>query len=250
MKDMPFITNAFLLIENGRIADYGSMTECPIVDTQYIQDLSGRIVLPCWCDSHTHLVYARSRAGEFVDRIKGLTYAQIAERGGGILNSARRLQDMSETQLYENAAIRLKALIEMGTGAIEIKSGYGLTIKDERKMLSVIQRLKQSFDIPIRATLLAAHALPKAYHTNRDGYIDLIVNEMIPQFATDGLMQFIDVFCETGYFTVAEMERILKAGVLHGLIPKVHVNQFTAIGGVAAAIKTSGFNCRSSGSTY
>ena len=236
MHNMPYLNDAYLLLENGIIKDYGAMADCPTGLNVTIIDATDRVVLPCWCDSHTHLVYARGREDEFVDRINGLSYTEIAQRGGGILNSARRLQELSEEQLFEDASIRLQDLIKLGTGAIEIKSGYGLSVDEEYKMLKVIQRLQEAYDIPIKATLLAAHALPEAYKDNKKGYVDLIVEEMIPRFATAGLAQYIDVFCETGYFTVTEMERILSAGAQYGLVPKVHVNQFNSIGGIAAAV--------------
>ena len=236
MQEMPFIEDAYLLIQEGRIVDYGSMKECPYNKAAEISDISGQIVLPCWCDSHTHLVFAAGREDEFVDRINGLSYEEIAARGGGILNSAKRLQEMDEDVLFEQAKERLKNVVQMGTGAIEIKSGYGLSHEDEHKMLKVIGRLRETFSIPIKATLLAAHALPQNYAHNRQGYIDLITDKMIPEFSKEGLVDFIDVFCETNYFTVAEMEAIMEAGHQYGLRPKVHVNQFNAIGGIAAAV--------------
>jgi len=236
MQEMPFIEDAYLLIQEGRIVDYGVMTECPYNKATEISDISGQIVLPCWCDSHTHLVFAAGREDEFVDRILGLSYEEIAAKGGGILNSAKRLRNMNEDQLFDQAKERLKAVLQLGTGAIEIKSGYGLSYKDERKMLKVIRRLKDTFSIPIKATLLAAHALPQHYTNKRQEYIDLITEKMIPDFSEEGLVDFIDVFCETNYFTVAEMETIMEAGHSYGLRPKVHVNQFNAIGGIATAV--------------
>lgn len=237
MNAMPYIENAYLLIEDGLIYDYGSMDDFHPVAVDEVQDLSGRVVLPTWCDSHTHLVYAAGRENEFVDRINGLSYEEIANRGGGILNSVKKLREMSLEELYTSASQRLQNLIELGTGAIEIKSGYGLTVKDERKMLEVVALLKKEFSIPIKATLLAAHAIPKEYKTDREGYIKLIVEEMIPAFAKANLCDFIDIFCEKGYFTIAEMETILKAGAVYGLLPKVHLNQFNAFGGIASAVK-------------
>ncbi len=236
MQEMPFIENAYLLIQEGRIVDYGKMTECHYNNATEISDISGQIVLPCWCDSHTHLVFAAGREDEFVDRIQGLSYEEIALKGGGILNSAKRLREMSEDFLFDKAKERLEAVLQLGTGAIEIKSGYGLSYEDERKMLTVIRRLKDTFSIPIKATLLAAHALPQNYAHNRQDYIDLITDQMIPDFSKEGLVDFIDVFCEKNYFTVAEMEAIMEAGLKYGLPPKVHVNQFNAIGGVTAAV--------------
>lgn len=236
MRQLPFIENAFLLIDEDRIYDFGKMDEMHPIAVDQVIDATGQIILPMWCDSHTHLVYAAGREDEFVDRINGMSYEEIARRGGGILNSAKRLRELDTDALYEDAAQRLQQLIELGTGAIEIKSGYGLTVASEQKMLEVIARLKQQFDIPIKATLLAAHAIPLEYKDDREGYIRLIVEEMIPAFAKAGLCDFIDIFCESGYFTVDELHTILKAGKKHGLQPKVHVNQFNAIGGVAAAV--------------
>ncbi len=237
MKTMPFIENAFLLINEGRIYDYGKMEDFPQVAVDEVVDLEGRIVLPTWCDSHTHLVYAANRENEFVDKINGISYEEIASRGGGILNSVKKLRAMSTSQLYEDARKRLEQLMRLGTGAIEIKTGYGLSVLDERKMLEVIALLKKEFDLPIKATLLAAHAIPQEYTSNRKGYIDLIVEEMIPAFAKANLCDFIDVFCEKGYFTIAEMEHILEAGAVYGLVPKVHLNQFNTFGGIASALK-------------
>ena len=236
MRQLPYIENAFLLIDDDRIYDFGKMDEMSPIAVDEVIDATGQIILPMWCDSHTHLVYAAGREDEFVDRINGRSYEEIAQRGGGILNSAKRLREMDAEALYDDAAQRLQQLIELGTGAIEIKSGYGLTVASEQKMLEVIARLKQQFDIPIKATLLAAHAIPLEYKDNREGYIQLIVEEMIPAFAKAELCDFIDIFCESGYFTVDELNTILSAGKKHVLQPKVHVNQFNAIGGVAAAV--------------
>lgn len=236
MRQLPYIENAFLLIDDDRIYDFGKMDEMSPIAVDEVIDATGQIILPMWCDSHTHLVYAAGREDEFVDRINGMSYEEIAQRGGGILNSAKRLREMDAEALYDDAAQRLQQLIELGTGAIEIKSGYGLTVASEQKMLEVIARLKQQFDIPIKATLLAAHAIPVEYKDNREGYIQLIVEEMIPAFAKAELCDFIDIFCESGYFTVDELNTILSAGKKHRLQPKVHVNQFNAIGGVAAAV--------------
>lgn len=237
MAAMPFIENAYLVIDEDRIYEYGKVEDLHPMAFEEVIDATGQIVLPMWCDSHTHLVFAATREREFEDRIKGFTYQEIAERGGGILNSARRLREMEEDELFEDAQGRLEKLIHLGTGAIEIKTGYGLTPASEEKMLRVIARLKHHFDIPIKATLLAAHAIPSEFKNNREGYIQQIVEEMIPAFTKEGLCDFIDIFCETGYFTVAEMDTILNAGIAHGLIPKVHVNQFTSIGGVAKAVE-------------
>ena len=237
MNEMPLIENAFLLIDKAHICDYGKMADAPMSTADEVIDLAGRIVLPMWCDSHTHLVYATGREREFVDRINGHSYEEIANRGGGILNSVSKLQSLPKEVLYKDARRRLQQLIALGTGAIEIKSGYGLTLEDERKMLEVIALLKQEFHIPIKATLLAAHAIPEKYENDRNGYIQLIVQDMIPAFTKAHLCDFIDVFCEKGYFTVTEMETILTAGKKYGLLPKVHLNQFHAIGGIASAVK-------------
>jgi imidazolonepropionase len=235
MAQLPCIDDAWLLIKGGTIMDYGPMETCP-PDPNAVIDATGRLVLPAWIDSHTHTVFARTREEEFVDRIKGLTYEQIAAKGGGILNSARRLADMSEDALYDDALARLNEAVTTGTGAIEIKSGYGLSVEGELKMLRVIQRLKQAHPMAIKATFLGAHALPQAYKADREGYVQLILREMLPAIAAEGLADFIDVFCEKNYFTPEEMGRILEAGARLGLRAKVHVNQFNSIGGIEAAI--------------
>ncbi len=234
---LPFIENAFLLIENQRIVDFGAMIDCPLLADQII-DASGRFVLPAWCDSHTHLVFAKSRENEWVNRIKGMSYEEIANRGGGILNSADRLRETPEEMLFEQAMERLAEVRKSGTGLIEIKSGYGLTVESELKMLLVIRRMKEQTDVEIRATFLGAHSVPAAYRSgNRQGYIDLIINEMLPQIAAEGLADYVDVFCEKLAFSVAEMEAILTAAAQFGLKPKVHVNQFNCMGGIAAAVR-------------
>jgi len=237
MRVLPCIKNAYLLIEHDTIIDYGSMDDIQNLEADKIIDASGKIVLPTWCDSHTHIVYAGNREQEFVDRINGLSYEDIANRGGGILNSAEKLQNTSEEDLYQQSAKRLKNVIKLGTGAIEIKSGYGLTIEAELKMLRVIKRLKKEFPVKVRATLLAAHAVPKAYKNNKTAFVDLVVNKMIPEVANEKLATYIDVFCEKGYFDLEDTERILKTGREHGLIPKIHVNQFNAFGGVGMGVK-------------
>ena len=236
MGALPTIDNAFLLIENGQISDFGAMKDCP-ENADEIIDATGKMVFPCWCDSHTHLVFAANREGEFVDRIKGLTYQEIAQRGGGILNSAQRLRDTPEEILLENAHVRLQEVVQQGTGAIEIKSGYGLTLISELKMLRVIRQLKEMSDVTIKATFLGAHALPPEFKEDRIAYIDLIVNEMLPRIADEGLADYCDVFCEKVAFTPTETERIIKAGLKHGLRPKIHTNQFNCMGGIQAAIK-------------
>lgn len=237
MNELPTIKNAFLIVENGLIADFGNMKDCPNDNFSEVIDATGKMILPTWCDSHTHIVYAGHREGEFVDRINGLSYQEIADNGGGILNSAKKLQNTSEDELYEQSKMRLEEVMQLGTGAVEIKSGYGLTEEAEVKMLHVIKRLKENYPIEIKATFLGAHALPLEYKANKEGYLKLLIDKIIPKVAQENLAEYIDVFCETGYFSVADTELILKAGKKHGLIPKIHVNQFTAIGGVQAGVK-------------
>ena len=237
MAILPTIKNAYLLIENDIIKDYGLMVDCPQINPEKIIDAYEKMVLPAWCDSHTHIVYAGNREQEFVDRINGLTYEAIANRGGGILNSAKKLHETSEDEIFNQSKIRLEEIMQLGTGAVEIKSGYGLTVEDEIKILRVIKRLKENYPITIKATFLGAHAFPLEFKENHQGYIDLIINEMIPQIAKEGLAEYIDVFCETGYFSVAEMGQILEKGMEFGLIPKIHVNQFSSIGGLQCGIK-------------
>ncbi len=237
MAILPTIKNAFLLIENDVIIDFGTMENCPKVNADTTIDATGKMVLPTWCDSHTHIVYAGNREQEFVDRINGMTYEEIANRGGGILNSAKKLNATSEDDIYNQSKKRLEEVMQLGTGAVEIKSGYGLTVEGELKMLRVIKKLAEDYPIKIKATFLGAHAFPIEYKENHSGYIDLIINEMLPKITTENLAEYIDVFCETGYFSVAETERIMEAGKALGLIPKIHVNQFNAIGGIAACVK-------------
>lgn len=238
MAVLPTIKNAYLVIEDHLIADFGSMEDLPEdLNPEKCIDANGKIVLPAWCDSHTHLVYAGNREQEFVDRINGLSYEEIAHRGGGILNSAQKLNETSEEELYDQSKTRLEEIMRLGTGAVEIKSGYGLTVDGELKMLRVIKRLSQNYPITIKATFLGAHAIPLEYKNNRKGYIDLIINEMLPEIAEKKSAHFIDVFCEAGYFTVSETERIMEAGIRFGLKPKIHVNQFHSIGGIQAGIK-------------
>jgi imidazolonepropionase len=238
MKLLPEIDNAWLLIEDGIIHSFGEMQHIPenIIADKVI-DATGRMVLPSWCDSHTHLVFAAPREQEFVDRINGMTYAEIAARGGGILNSAKRLNETDESQLFDQSLKRLLEVINHGTGAIEIKSGYGLCLEGELKMLRVIRKLKEQHLIPIKASFLAAHAFPPEFKENHQGYIDAIINEMLPRVADEGLADYMDVFCEQGFFSVDETSRLLEAGLKYGLKPKIHANQLHRSGGVQVGVK-------------
>jgi imidazolonepropionase len=239
LAEMPMITDAYLLLEDGIIAAYGSMsdleTDIPQKPSHEV-DAHGGFILPAWCDSHTHLVFAGSREAEFVDKIKGMSYADIAAKGGGILNSARRLNDATEDQLFLDAWKRLQDLMKLGTGAIEIKSGYGLTEEGELKMLRVIKRLKEKSPIPVKASFLGAHTYPMEYKENHEGYISLLIENLLPKISDEGLADYIDVFCEQGFFSVEEMERIVKAGASHGLKPKLHINQLNSLGGIQSAV--------------
>ena len=240
MQELPILENAFLALEDNEVIAYGLMEDWEgITDWRDLEvvDAEGRYVLPAFCDSHTHTVFAKSREEEFVDKIHGLSYEEIAAKGGGILNSARKLAEMSEDELFELAQIRINKMIACGTGAIEIKSGYGLSVEAELKMLRVIKRLKSSNSIVIKATFLGAHAFPTEFKENHRGYIDLIINKMLPIIAEEKLADYIDVFCERNYFSVEEMSEILEAGKNYGLIPKVHVNQFSVMGAVSKAIE-------------
>lgn len=237
MAVLPTIKNAFLIIKDNLIADFGSMENLPEIKVDKVINAEGRIVLPTWCDSHTHIVYAGNREQEFVDRINGFTYEEIANRGGGILNSAKKLNETSEEEIYEQSKLRLEEVMHLGTGAVEIKSGYGLTIEGELKMLRVIKKLAQNYPIAIKATFLGAHAFPTHYKENKAGYIDEIITKMLPEIAQNKLADYVDVFCESGYFSVEETEKIMQAGIEFGLKPKIHVNQFNSIGGIQAGIK-------------
>lgn len=236
MKELPTIQNAWLLMENDLIIDFGSMTDLGAVTADKTIDCTGKIVLPTWCDSHTHIVYAGNREQEFVDRINGLSYHEIAENGGGILNSAKKLQLTSEEDLYRQSAQRLEQVMQLGTGAIEIKSGYGLTTEAELKMLRVAKKLEKNYPVAVKTTFLGAHAVPASFKNNKNGYLDLIINEMLPKIAAEKLADFVDIFCEEGYFSVADTNRLLEAAKPYGFIPKIHVNQFNAIGGVATGV--------------
>jgi len=237
MAVLPYIDNAYILIKNGLIENFGSMDECPFSENIPQIDVQGKMVLPAWCDSHTHIVYPQSREIEYIDKIKGLSYEEIAKRGGGILNSAKKMKETSEEYLFTTAMQRLEAMKSFGTGAVEIKSGYGLSTSEELKMLRVIKQLKQESDLTIKATFLGAHAIPLEYKNDRKKYIDLIVNEMIPEIKQEQLADFIDVFCDKGFFTVEETERILEAGIEAGLRPKIHANELDFSGGVQVGVK-------------
>jgi imidazolonepropionase len=240
LASLPVIEDAFLLIEDGIIADYGYMYELELKVPQlpkHIVDAAGQFVLPAWCDSHTHLVFAKTREEEFIYKLKGMSYADIAAKGGGILNSANKLNEATEDALFNSAWQRLEEVAKLGTGAVEIKSGYGLTVEGELKMLRVIKKLKERSGLSIKATFLGAHTYPVAYKENHQGYIDSIINEMLPVIAAEKLADYIDCFCETGFFSPEEMETICKAGMSYGLKPKLHVNQLNSIGGIESAVK-------------
>jgi imidazolonepropionase len=239
LAELPCIENAYLTIDDERITDYGLMPDLKPETSNFKQtiDASGQFILPCWCDSHTHLVFAASREEEFVDKIKGMSYAEIAAKGGGILNSAERLNELEIDELYNLSVARLQEVIKLGTGAIEIKSGYGLSVEGELKMLRVIKRLKETSPIPIKSTFLGAHTYPLQFKEGHQRYIDLIINEMLPVIAEENLAEYIDVFCETGFFSPAETETICKAGMQYGLKPKIHANQLNLSGGVETGVK-------------
>ncbi|MCF8283360.1 MAG: imidazolonepropionase [Sphingobacteriales bacterium] len=233
------IENAWLSVRDGKIEDFGSMNNISVDASKYDEHINaeGKFIIPAWCDSHTHLVYAGSRELEFVDRIKGLPYEEIAKRGGGILNSAKRLQSASEDELFDTAWERLQEVKAFGTAAIEIKSGYGLNTESELKMLRVIKRLKENSDVLIKSNFLAAHAFPMEFKENHQGYVDIIINEMLPQVASEGLADYIDAFCEFGFFSVEETAQILEAGAKYGLKPKIHANQLNYSGGIQVGVK-------------
>lgn len=237
LKSLSTLKNAYLFAENGLIVQFGPDHQCPVDRADEIIDCKDRIVFPAYCDSHTHLVFAAWRDNEFVDKINGLTYEEIASRGGGILNSAAKLQVMEEELLFEQAHIRLEELIDMGTGAIEIKSGYGLTTDAELKMLRVVRRLKELNKIPVRATFLGAHAYPAAFRNDHDGYIKLIIEDMLPRIEHEGLADYIDVFCEENFFSPDESSRVLEAGQKRGLKVKVHANELAFSGGIQLGVK-------------
>ncbi len=239
MSELNSIDNAYLLINDEKITGFGTMAELPanVSEGAEVIDATGKMVFPSFCDSHTHLVYPASREIEYVDKIKGLSYEEIAERGGGILNSAKLMAEISEDELYEDAMKRLNEIISYGTGAVEIKSGYGLTTETELKMLRVIKRLKENSPLTIISTFLGAHSIPAEYRGKQSEYVDIVINEMLPQVAADDLAEFIDVFCDRGFFTVEDTERILMAGLKYGLRSKIHANELDYSGGIQAGVK-------------
>jgi len=238
MSDLHTISNSWLHIKDGLIGSFGEMDTCP-GDTNgaEIIDATGRFVFPSYCDSHTHIVYAGSREIEYIDKIKGLSYEEIAKRGGGILNSSKLLQKTPEDEIYEQSMVRVNEIISLGTGAVEIKSGYGLTTESELKMLRVIKRIKENTPLTVKATFLGAHSVPEEYRSDQSKYVDLVINEMIPAVAAENLADFVDVFCDKGFFTVKETERILAAGIEHGMRPKIHANELAYSGGIQAGTK-------------
>jgi imidazolonepropionase len=243
MMEVNTVSDAFLYLSDGLIKDFGRMSEMDNADFIHennhyeIIDASGKIVFPSFCDSHTHIVYAGSREIEYIDKIRGLSYPEIAKRGGGILNSAKGLHDISEDELFEQSSVRVNEIISMGTGAVEIKSGYGLNTEDELKMLRVIRRIKNTFPLEVKATFLGAHSVPDEYKNSREKYVDLVINEMIPLVASEELSDYIDVFCDQGFFTVEDTERILMAGLKYGLVAKLHANELGYSGGIQAGVK-------------
>ncbi len=249
LADLPCIENAYLIIEDDEIAGYGTMNELKSkigsqargfkLQPSDMVHAKNAMILPCWCDSHTHLVFVGSREHEFVDKIKGLSYADINAKGGGILNSSKKINNISEEELFTQSLKKLEEIARLGTGAVEIKSGYGLTVDNELKILRVIKRLKERSNLFIKSTFLGAHTYPVAYRDNHQGYIDLIINEMLPVIAKERLADYIDVFCEAGFFSPAETETICKAGTGYGLIPRLHVNQLNSIGGIETGIKVN-----------
>ena len=237
MKELPMIENAFICIENDIISDFGEMKSYVNKKNDKVTDVSGKLILPSWCDSHSHVVYAGDRSSEFIDRINGLSYQEIANRGGGILNSAKKLQNTDEELLFNQSMSRVESLIKLGTGALEIKSGYGLTFDGELKMLRVINKISLQTPMKIKSTFLGAHAIPEIYKKNKSSYLDLIIDKMLPKINDENLADFIDVFCEKGYFDLNDTDIILNAAKKYGLIPKIHVNQFNSFGGIDLAVK-------------
>ncbi len=239
MSVVPSIDDAYLFVKDGKIKDFGKMQELKEINTDQVIDAKDRMVLPSWCDSHTHIVFAGNRSKEFIDRIKGLSYEEIAARGGGILNSAKLLQNTSKEDLYNQSKMRINSVIRQGTGAIEIKSGYGLSFESELKMLQVIKQIKENSKMQVKSTFLGAHAYPNQFKENKDGYVDLVLNKMLPAFKKENLIDYIDVFCEKGYFSPKDTERIIKEGLKYNIRSKIHVNQFNILGGVKIAVENN-----------
>ena len=235
MREVQSLSNAFLLVKDHRIEDFGPMAECPDAEGAEEVDCSGRLVLPTFIDSHTHLVFAQARSKEFRMRMEGKSYQEIAAAGGGILNSAEALAQMSEQELFDQATLHIQDMVRTGTTALEIKSGYGLSTEAEMKMLRVIRQLKFTMGIPIRSTFLGAHALPLEYKENKQGYMDHMFNDLLPEIAAQGLADYVDIFCEQGYFDLEDLRQVIEAGKKHGLKAKVHVNQFNSFGAVPLA---------------
>ena len=239
MSFVPSIDDAYLVVKDGKINDFGKMIELKTINADQVIDAKDRMVLPSWCDSHTHIVFSGNRSKEFIDRIKGLSYEEIAARGGGILNSAKLLENTSKEDLYNQSNMRINSVIRQGTGAIEIKSGYGLSFDSELKMLQVIKQIKDKSKIQVKSTFLGAHAYPSEFKENKEGYIDLVLNKMLPAFKKKNLIDFIDVFCEKGYFSTEDTERIVKEGLKYSLRSKIHVNQFNVLGGIKIAVENN-----------
>ena len=239
MSVVPSIDDAYLFVKDGKINDFGKMQELKEINIDQVIDAKDRMVLPSWCDSHTHIVFAGNRSKEFIDRIKGLSYEEIAARGGGILNSAKLLQNTSKEDLYNQSKMRINSVIRQGTGAIEIKSGYGLSFESELKMLQVIKQIKENSKMQVKSTFLGAHAYPNQFKENKDGYVDLVLNKMLPAFKKENLIDYIDVFCEKGYFSPKDTERIIKEGLKYNIRSKIHVNQFNILGGVKIAVENN-----------
>lgn len=244
MAQLKTIKNAFLIVEGSNIASFGNMDTLKEDQTfDKTIDATGKMVFPTFCDSHTHMVYAGSREVEYTDKIRGLSYDEIAKRGGGILNSAKRVQEADEEQLFDDAMQRLEMMMHFGTGAVEIKSGYGMTTAAEIKMLRVIRRLRETSPLTIKSTLLGAHGIPMEYRGRQEKFVDLVINEMIPQATDEGLADYIDVFCDKGFFTVQDTERMLEAGCKRGLRPKIHANEMACSGGIQVAVKYNALSC-------
>ncbi|MBP9990097.1 MAG: imidazolonepropionase [Bacteroidales bacterium] len=243
MAHLDTIKNAYLIVENDKIAEFGEMAQLKEQTFDQEVDATDRMVFPTFCDSHTHLVYAGSREIEYIDKIRGLSYDEIAKRGGGILNSAKRVQEASEDQLFEDALRRLEQMAAYGTGAVEIKSGYGMTTEAEMKMLRVIRRLKEASPLTVKSTLLGAHGIPMEYRGRQDKFVDKVIEEMIPQAAAEGLADYIDVFCDAGFFTCEDTERMLEAGAKYGMRPKIHANEMACSGGIQVAVKYNALSC-------